>query len=165
MPKKLFIIRHAKSSWRDLTLDDFDRTLNKRGKSDAPMMGKRLKEKNILPDLIISSSAKRTELTAKKIAKNVKYKKEIVYTKELYESSISAMCNILTKIDDENNIVFLVGHNTGINAYVQEYINLQENVPTSGVVEIEFDCDKWSEISTTNAKLLSFDYPKIVHNS
>ena len=160
MAKTLYIIRHAKSSWKDLSLDDFDRTLNKRGKSDAPLMGIRLEEQNVLPDLIISSSAKRTKKTAKIIAKILKYKNDIIYTRELYESSVDAMHSILVEINDENNTVFLVGHNTGINGFVQEYINLQENVPTSGIVEIEFDCDKWSEISTTNAKLISFDYPK-----
>jgi phosphohistidine phosphatase len=160
MAKKLFIIRHAKSSWKDLTLDDFDRPLNNRGKNDAPKMGKRLKNRNILPDLIISSSAKRTISTAKIIAKKVKYKKDIFFTKELYESSVKAMYNILIEISDDNNTVFLVGHNTGINGFVHDYIDLNENVPTCGVVEIEFNCEKWCEISIDNAKLISFDYPK-----
>ena len=69
--KKLYLIRHAKSSWKDITLDDFDRPLNKRGKTDAPFMAQKLKDKNIYPDIIISSPAKRAKSTAKAFKKNL----------------------------------------------------------------------------------------------
>ena len=74
--KKLYIIRHAKSSWKDSTLGDFERPLNKRGKLNAPLMGKRLKKKKVCPDIIISSPAIRAKRTAEIIAKKVKYNKE-----------------------------------------------------------------------------------------
>jgi phosphohistidine phosphatase len=67
--RTLYLIRHAKSSWDDLSIDDFDRPLNKKGKNDIRLMSKRLKEKNIFPDIIISSSAKRTKKTSEKICK------------------------------------------------------------------------------------------------
>ena len=76
--KKLYIIRHAKSSWSDMSLDDFDRPLNKRGKANAPVMGTRFKNKGVKPDIIISSPAKRAISTAKIIAKKVKYVDEII---------------------------------------------------------------------------------------
>jgi phosphohistidine phosphatase len=66
--KTIIIIRHAKSSWSDLRLDDFDRPLNKRGKRNAPFMGQKLKEKKIMPDIILSSPAKRARKTAIAIA-------------------------------------------------------------------------------------------------
>jgi phosphohistidine phosphatase len=160
--KRLFIIRHAKSSWKDLTLDDFDRPLNKRGKLNAPMMGDRLKSRDILPDIIISSPALRTKKTAKIIANKINYEKKIIYKKELYESSSSILSDIISKIDDKNSVAFIFGHNTGINGFVEKYVDLYDNVPTCGVVEIEFDCKKWIEIDKNNAKMLSFDYPKKV---
>ena len=158
--KKLYLIRHAKSSWRDKTLDDFDRPLNKRGELNAPFMGEKLKKKKVVPDIIISSPALRSKITAQIIAKKVKYSKKIVFNEALYESSVSELYNTLIKVDDENSTLFLVGHNTGINIFVENYVSLYDNVPTCGIVEIEFDCKSWKDISTKNAKLVSFDYPK-----
>lgn len=158
--KKLFIIRHAKSSWKDLSLDDFDRPLNKRGKLNAPLMGGRLKDKNILPDIIISSPALRAKTTAITIAKEVNYSKDILYKEDMYESDDYTIHNILRSVDNENNIIFLFGHNPGLNMLAENYVNFNENIPTCGIVEIEFDCNVWSEISSENAKLISFDYPK-----
>lgn len=158
--KKLYIIRHAKSSWRDEVLNDFDRPLNKRGKQNAPFMGKRLKENGIMPDIIVSSPALRAKTTAKMIAKEIKYAKDILFNQDIYESSPSTLHKILTKIDDKCGILFLVGHNPSLNMLAEYYVDFSQNIPTSGVVEIEFDCDKWADISSKNAKFISFDYPK-----
>ena len=158
--KMLYIIRHAKSSWKDTSLDDFDRPLNKRGKLNAPLMGKRLKKKGILPDIMLSSSSLRTKLTAQIIAKKLKYSKDIIFKKEMYESSSVVLHKILTQVDDTNQSVFIFAHNSGLNMLAQEYVHLEDNIPTCGIVEIEFDCDKWIDISEVNAKLISFDYPK-----
>ncbi|MDD5400979.1 MAG: histidine phosphatase family protein [Sulfurimonas sp.] len=158
--KKLYIIRHAKSSWKDEALNDFDRPLNKRGKQNAPFMGKRLKENGIMPDIIVSSPALRAKTTAKMIAKEIKYAKDILFNQDIYESSQSTLHKILTKIDDKCGILFLVGHNPALNMLAEYYVDFSQNIPTSGVVEIEFDCDKWADISAKNAKFISFDYPK-----
>lgn len=158
--KKLCIIRHAKSSWKDFTLDDFDRPLNKRGMLNAPFMGNKLKDKNLVPDIIISSPALRAKTTAEIIAKKVNYNKKIVFKKDIYEVGMSALHKILAKIDDDNTIVFLFGHNPELNMLAKKYVDFDENIVTSGVVEIEFDCDSWNQISAKNGKLISFDYPK-----
>ncbi|WP_455755750.1 SixA phosphatase family protein [Sulfurimonas sp.] len=158
--KKLYIIRHAKSSWSDMSLDDFDRPLNKRGKANAPVMGTRFKNKGVKPDIIISSPAKRAISTAKIIAKKVKYVDEIILNKDIYELGSNKLDNILKKLDNENNIVFLFGHNPDLNMLAKYYVDFDENIVTCGVVEIEFDCIRWQDISPRNAKLISFDYPK-----
>jgi len=158
--KKLYIIRHAKSSWKDSTLDDFERPLNKRGKLDAPFMGARLKEKNIAVDIIISSPALRAKTTAEIIAKKINYTQAILYKKDIYEVGIKAINKMLKKIDDNNNTLFLFGHNPDLNMLADEYVSFDENIPTCGVVEIAFDCERWIDISAKNAKLISFDYPK-----
>jgi len=158
--KKLYIIRHAKSSWKDNSLDDFDRPLNKRGQKDAPFMGKRLKEKSIFPDMIISSAALRAKTTAQLIAKELGYTKEIVFTQDMYDCSREKLHKIVTGMDDTYKTVFLFGHNPELNMLAQMYTNFEKNIVTSGIVEIEFSCTQWKNISAENAKLLSFEYPK-----
>lgn len=158
--KKFFIIRHAKSSWKDSALDDFLRPLNKRGKSDAPKMGKRLKERKIMPDIIISSPATRAKATAEIIAKELNYSKDILFNDEVYESTLDKLHEIVTKVDDKNATLFLVGHNPSLNMLAEQYVNFSENIVTCGVLEIEFECDKWADVNSENAKLLLYDYPK-----
>ncbi len=158
--KKLYIIRHAKSSWSDSSLSDFDRPLNKRGKVNAPLMGGRLKKRKIVPDIIISSPALRAKTTAKLIAKKVKYLKKILFNQNIYDADFGVLSKILKKTDNENSTLFLFGHNPELNMLAEEYVGFDENIVTCGVVEIEFDCDRWQDIGSDNAKLISFDYPK-----
>ena len=99
--KKLYIIRHAKSDWSDDTLKDFDRPLNKRGLKNAPFMGSLLKNKNINPDLILSSPALRAITTAEIIANRVEYKNNIETNKSIYETPYSTLEKIIYEIDDK----------------------------------------------------------------
>ena len=158
--KKLYLVRHAKSDWSNPSLDDFDRPLNPRGKKNAPFMGKILKKKKIKPDLIISSPAYRARETARKIAKKIRYLDEIMYNEHLYEASLKEILEIVTFIEDEYDEVFIVGHNPGLNTLAFYLVDFNENIPTSGILEIEFDSQTWREISKKNAKLVSFEYPK-----
>lgn len=158
--KKLFIIRHAKSSWKDYSLDDFDRPLNKRGFKNAPFMGDYLEARRITPDIILSSPALRAKTTAKIIANKIEYNKKIVYEKSIYEADTRTLHNTLNALDNRYNIVFLIGHNPGLNLLVESYVGLNENIPTCGVVELEVQADSWKDISSENIKLLSFNYPK-----
>lgn len=162
--KKLYMIRHAKSSWKDMTLEDFERPLNKRGEKNAPEMGDRLKAKKVKPDLILSSPALRAKTTAEIIAKRVKYKDKVVFNEDIYEASAKRLHGILKKIKDEYDTVFLIGHNPGLNMLAEKYVDFYENIPTCGIVEIEFDCERWISIDEENASLISFDYPKQVSN-
>ena len=158
--KKLFIIRHAKSDWQDSTLDDYDRPLNKKGEKNAPFMGQLLKEKNIKPDIIISSPAKRTMQTAQLIAQEVGFEKNITPNQYIYEAFVTMLQETISYIYDEHETAFLVGHNPGVSALAYTYCNMKENLPTCSIVEIEFDCDSWMDASKDNAKLISYEYPK-----
>lgn len=161
--KTLYLLRHAKSSWKQPEIPDFERPLNRRGKKDAPLMGKILKEKNLNLDLIISSPAKRAKKTAKKIAKQIAYKKEkIVLNQEIYEANISEIFDVLQQTDHNVNSLMLVGHNptfTDVANLLLKNTKI-ENIPTSGVVAIHFDCQKWSEIEEIKGNLIFFEYPK-----
>lgn len=160
--KMLYIIRHAKSSWDDPSLDDFSRPLNERGEKDAPRMGKRLKEKHITPDLLISSPAKRALKTCKAIAKVLDYPKEkIVEEKKLYHADASQIFSIVSKIKEPHDVVMIFGHNPGFTEFANTLLNQSiMNIPTAGVVAGKLDIKSWKEIHPGCGQLLFFDFPK-----
>ena len=158
----LYIARHAKSSWKDTDLFDYERPLNKRGKKDAPKIGKILYSKGVLPDLIISSPAKRARKTARLLAKKINYPKEnIVEEKAIYEASISDLLNIIEQFNDSLQKVMIVGHNPSFTA-LANYLSPKyfDNIPTIGVVAISFPCSSWKEIERNSGKVIFYEYPK-----
>ncbi len=160
--KNLYLIRHAKSDWGDPSLEDFERGLNKRGKRNIPIMGKALREKRVNPDLIISSSAKRAKRTAKGLAKELGYKKDILFLKELYFCEPETWFNVIQEIDDKYKTVFIIGHNPEItevsNMLIDDYI---DNVPTLGILGFKVGVNKWKKFERENAILDFFIYPKM----
>lgn len=160
--KRLYLIRHAKSSWADPTLGDFERPLNKRGKRDAPFMGEKLAERVVRPDFIISSSAKRAEKTARIIAKAIAYpSKKILFTEAIYLADEDELYQVVRSFDDKINTLFLVGHNFGITDFAVSLSGEQiENIPTCGIAAIEFDLDSWQQVGPNRGRLLFFDWPK-----
>ena len=114
MRRLLLLIRHANSDWDSSAIPDFERPLNKRGLRDAPKMGVHLKEMALLPDLIISSGAKRAITTAKLIAKSLDYTNDILVDNNIYNASSDDIKSIINKIDEKYNTVFLFGHNPGL---------------------------------------------------
>jgi phosphohistidine phosphatase len=162
--KTLYVIRHAKSSWDNEELSDFDRPLNERGKTDAPRMGKRLKEKEVHPDLMLSSPARRAYSTSKRIAKVLGYNKENIQTEnKLYHASDADILKLLTHLPDKFNTVMVFGHNPGLTDFVNLLSNkkpVTDNIPTCGVVAFEFSIQSWSEIGFGSGNLLFFDFPR-----
>ncbi|MDD2789377.1 MAG: histidine phosphatase family protein [Sulfurimonas sp.] len=158
--RKLYIIRHAKSSWKESGVGDFERPLNKRGSINAPFMGNVLKHKNVMPDMILASPALRTKTTAEILAYTIDFHKDIVFNEEIYEANDVILHKILTNIPNEVATLFLVGHNPGLQMLAEHYVDFADDIPTTGILEIEFACGKWNEISSQNARLLSFEYPK-----
>lgn len=161
--KKLFLIRHAKSDWSDTSLNDFDRPLNKRGLREAPFMAKLLKNRDEKPDLIICSPSNRTKQTLEYFIKELEYKKdEVVFKEKLYVASFDNLLKIIRNIDDSYEIVCLIGHNPGICDLVNYLLGKSfENIPTCGIVQINFDVKKWVDISKNNSELIFFKHPKM----
>lgn len=160
--KKIYFIRHAKSSWKEPYLDDFDRPLNKRGKQNAPMMAQRLQKSSIFPDIIVSSPALRAKKTASKIAKVLNYDKErIVFYQELYDGGVENYLHVIRNIDNSNNSVFLVAHNPDITDMSERFGNIIiGNMPTCAIVCVSFDVDDFAKIEEKSGKALFFDFPK-----
>ncbi|MDX1808267.1 MAG: histidine phosphatase family protein [Sulfurospirillaceae bacterium] len=160
--KKIYLIRHAKSSWKNANISDFDRPLNKRGKEDIKFMSKRLKFFRIMPDIIISSPAKRAKKTTEGIASIIGYdESKIVYQPALYESSFETYMDLITNIDDSYNSVFLVAHNPTLTEAGEMLSGaILTNIPTCSIVCIEFDINSFEDIKEGSGKILFFDYPK-----
>ncbi len=160
--KRLFLVRHAKSSWKDISLDDIDRPLNKRGKRDAPEMGSRLKKQQIRPDLLVTSPAKRARKTARKIAREIGYpKKEITINEKLYHGSDEGLIEVVQSLPDSSDNVMLFGHNPGFTEFANRLCNINiYNIPTTGIVAIDFNCKAWHETDFGKGDLVFFDYPK-----
>ncbi len=161
--RRLFMIRHAKSSWVNPLQSDFDRPLNDRGEHDAPMMGKRLKELGIAPGLIISSTAKRAQQTAKKIAKETGYDTDAIkWYEKLYHCIPAVFEEVLYEVDDNIKTVFIVAHNPGITEFVNELSPEFDidNMPTCGIAGIEFFAEQWNEFNRIEKKVILFEHPK-----
>ncbi len=160
---KLFLLRHAKSSWDDITLNDFDRPLSKRGLKDIPFMGKSYRKEYTKPQLIISSPARRARETAELFAEEIDYKiDEINFEQRIYQNTLEDLVDIVQKIDDSYDRVILVGHNpslTELANYLTEEITV-DNIPTCGIFAIEFRVKSWKKIEHQGGTLLNFDYPK-----
>jgi phosphohistidine phosphatase len=157
--KKLVVIRHAKSSWSNALLEDFDRPLNERGKKDAPLMAKRLKEKKVVPDLLVTSPAKRANSTCKKFAKVFDIdKKKIVKNPKLYHASDNIILKTVKDFDEKHNVIFIFGHNPGFTDFVNIASNLEiDNIPTCGVTVLEIS--SWKKFGKEKSKAVYFDYP------
>ena len=133
--KHLYLIRHAKSSWSNPLLDDFERPLNQRGKTNAPFMAKVLLEKQIFPDFIFSSPAKRAKTTAEIFAEQLNFTNDIAFEKSLYLTSTKTLLDILHRIPNTYNTVFLFGHNPELTQFANELNSTHiDNIPTSGIV-------------------------------
>jgi len=160
--KKIYIVRHAKSSWANASLSDFDRPLNTRGKSDAPLMGKVLKKNNVFPDLIISSPAKRALKTAQIISEEINYpEKKILKEKDLYHGSTTDFIDIINNINNDVDILMIFGHNPGLTHLVNILSNFNlANLPTGACVGIEFLTNDWNAVSTGSGSVIFYEYPK-----
>ncbi len=163
--KTLYFVRHAKSSWKDLSLDDIDRPLNKRGRKDAPRMGAYLKSKGVVPDLMLSSPAKRAYTTAKLVAAELGYDEDdIIKNKKLYVFDYSGkdVMEVVRKIDKKHDVVLIFGHNPTFSHLASSFTDKDLEMPTCGTVCFRFDTDKWKEIEDAEAELGFFMYPKML---
>lgn len=160
--KKLYLIRHAKSSWKDIDVSDFNREINKRGKKDIPFMAQRLKSFGVLPDLILSSPALRAKETALGIANIIGYDEEkIVFENSLYASCYTNYRYLLDSLDEKYNNIFIVAHNPEITEVGERLSGaILTNIPTCAIVCIEFNTQSFKNIEEESGKVLFFDYPK-----
>lgn len=160
--KTLTLVRHAKSSWKNPQLSDRQRPLNKRGKRDAPIMGKRILDHGIRPSLIVSSPAARALTTARIIAAQISYPIEFLQREDsLYLASLDEILDVVAAQDNGFNNLMVVGHNPGMTDFANFLSpGLTNNLPTAGVVCVQIDQDDWNLFERPQTELLVHDYPK-----
>jgi phosphohistidine phosphatase len=158
--KKIIVLRHAKSSWKDLSLGDFHRPLNGRGKTDGPIMSRYLSKKIDCIDYLHSSSSVRTFETSKFFISKIEFK-NIKYDDNLYHGSGQSIISFIKNYPDQYNSVMIIAHNPGLTNLINmiTHINL-DNFPTTGIANIDFDCDSWNNISIENSNLVDLKFPK-----
>lgn len=163
MQRTLVLVRHAKSSWANPLQSDYDRPLNDRGTKDAPVMGERLKKTGLIPDLIVSSTAKRAVQTAKRLAEAIGYDPEnIVWNNQLYHCIPSVFEEVIRDIDDNAKTLLIVAHNPGITQFVNELSKKFsiDNMPTCAMVAAHVKTKTWNDFANANKEVFYFDYPK-----
>ncbi len=160
--KTLYIVRHAKSSWDNPDLDDFQRPLNNRGEKDAPKMGKMLFREGAKPKLICSSPANRALTTAQLVAAELGYPvNSIREEQKLYHAGEEAILEIVRSLDDSLDTVMIVGHNPGFTEFVNDLLDEEiPNIPTAGVVGAKLNIASWKEARWGCGEMLFFEYPK-----
>ena len=159
--KRLYLVRHAKSSWGDPELADIDRPLNNRGKRDAPDAGRRLKKRKVKPDLIISSPAKRARRTARVIAEQIGYPAErVVINDAVYHAAANELLAVVREIDDACGEAMMFGHNPGFTDLAGLLTGASvDNLPTCAIFCVDFDSDSWRDVAETKGTLVFLDYP------
>ncbi len=159
--KKLFLIRHAKSSWNDDTLPDRERPLNSRGRENAPLMAQRASKKWSQPELVLCSPAKRAIQTSEFFKEEWWKEADNKIYSELYEGSPSIILDLLSSVADEIHSVVAVFHNPSItiltNLLTQQRIS---NIPTCGVVTLGFPEAQWRKLEVGSCSMEDYDYPK-----
>ncbi len=159
--KTLILVRHAKSSWGDGSLMDKNRPLDERGKHDAPEMGRRLAKRDLKPDLIMSSPAKRALATARLLAKELDYEpQKIVMDESLYAVTAADLLDMIRNLDDGTQTVMLVGHNPELTELAHALSAPVDRLPTCAVVEFRFDTTSWSDVGKAPVLDVNLDDPK-----
>ena len=167
MRRQLTLLRHAKSSWDDTATKDRNRPLNERGERDAPLMGRRLRDRGARPTLIVTSPALRALRTAQIIAREIGYPEEFLQREEdLYLASPNQIVAVIARQDSSFRDVIVCGHNPGLTKLANRLTGAGiDNVPTSGMVVVELNLNQWSDLDGVQGELLLFDYPRrTAHN-
>jgi phosphohistidine phosphatase len=158
--KKLLVMRHAKSSWDDASLADFERPLNDRGRRAAPFMGKFIADNGSTPDVIISSPAARARSTTELVADAMKYSGDVVFDPEIYEAGPNTLVRVVSQIDDDHKTALLVGHNPGLESLIYHLTGVFEPMPTAALAVIELDIESWDGINGGVGKLSAIYRPR-----
>lgn len=174
----LFLLRHAKSSWKDETLDDFDRPLNKRGVSNAQLMGRYFVSQNIQPDMVYCSKAKRCKATLKHLLAEGFSPHKNLFLNQLYLASYDELLSIIKDVPNEVKSLMIIGHNPGLETLALQlckdkttphFLSLVQKYPTGAFIHIKIEIDpdslRWSGLAPNSGSLYCYQTPKQLHSS
>jgi len=158
--KTLYLLRHAKSSWDDPSLKDFDRPLNKRGQKAAPKIARLIRKRKLQPELVVSSPAVRASQTTELVREAAGMTAPVRFEAEIYEATPHRLLKLIQGIDDQMNSAMLVGHNPGFEELVAALTGESKRMPTAALACIELDVQRWSEVAPGSGKLSWLVRPK-----
>jgi len=162
--KTLLLMRHGKSSWKDETLEDHERPLKKRGRKDSARIAREIRKHDLVPDLILCSSATRARETVKALTKELDTPIRVVFSDELYMGEPEDFITALKVLTEDESVVMIVAHNPGLEAYLQIVDGKIESVPTAGLGYLMLALDDWKDITLdTMGDLIGFWKPKELH--
>jgi phosphohistidine phosphatase len=150
--RSLLLLRHAKSSWKDPLLDDHERPLNRRGKRDAPRVGRLIAELSLLPDLVLCSSALRARDTAFAALRACDYDRETRILRTLYLADAERIAEHLRRLQAEPLRVMVIGHNPGLEQLVEALSGRVVTLPTAGLVSLELELERLSQLELGKAR-------------
>lgn len=160
MPRTLYLLRHAKSSWKDASLRDFDRPLKGRGRDAAKQIGKRLASEKQPPTLVVCSPAARTRETAEIVLKHSSLKADVTFEQRIYEASLRDLLHVVSAIPDDKEVVMMIGHNPGFEELTAYLSGEHRRMPTCALAKIRLDVGSWKDIKAGEGTLASFITPK-----
>jgi len=171
--RRLLLLRHAKSSWNDGDLDDMSRPLAPRGRSAAPLMGRHISGKDLVPDLVLCSTAERArqtlELVTAEWERSAADRAKVEMHSSLYLASLGELLAVLKRLDDDIKSAMIVGHNPGMAVLAGQLAargeakamkTMAAKYPTAALAVIDFDMESWTEIAPGTGSLQSFIRPK-----
>jgi len=173
VPKRLILLRHAKSAWDNPSIADFERPLSNRGRKAAPLVGAYLGRRGLVPGLVLTSSAKRAVETLDLVSAGWQIKPTVRKLKSLYLAMPREMLRRVQAVGKEPDCVMLVGHNPGIadlanwlcsQGKAEPRANLARKFPTGAVAVIDFDVDDWAEVDAEAGNLVEFATPKQIEH-
>jgi phosphohistidine phosphatase len=158
--KILYVLRHAKSSWDNPNIADFDRPLNERGLKTAPFVGEIMLKNNFQPEFLISSPAIRARETADLVKISAHLKTSVSFDERIYEASPQTLLHIVSELNDSVNSAMIIGHNPGLEALIKALTGEFQAMPTAGLAVIDLDTENWSSINSESGKLRTVIRPK-----
>ena len=163
--KTVLIMRHAKSDWDSNARTDHERPLNERGQEDAPLMGAWLKEQELVPEWIISSTAVRARETAQGVIAGSGYENEWTQTRDFYHADPEAYLEKLAELPDSLERVMVVGHNPGIEELVEWLTGQPVMVTTGNVAQVALPLNRWADITADDlqGELVNFWQPRSLY--
>jgi phosphohistidine phosphatase len=157
--KSLLILRHAKSSWEDTELDDHDRPLAERGKRDAPLVGELIRERGLVPDLVLSSTAKRARKTAWKTAASCGYAGAIELDARLYHGDPETIMSVLRELPEECERALIVGHNPALEELLEALTGHFEPLTTAALARVDLAIGTWDELGPATGEIVGLWRP------
>ncbi len=145
--KTLLLMRHAKSSWKNSKLPDKERPLNRRGEKDAPKMSELLQEKELFPQVILTSTALRCRETASVLLQNCCEELTLQAIEALYMAEPPAIIDALVHAPEQADRVMVIGHNPGLESLLQQLTGEVESLPTASVVYMELSIQRWADLT------------------